>query len=238
LLEEEEATTQRRSGAIQGKNKKMMMKMMMGSVQIKPILLLCIVFGLISHSTALITTILAKECVYEEVEYAGDLVSGNFVVREHGFSWGTNERVELVVTSPGGTKVFSAAANDGKKFEFQAHERGLYRFCFINPSSTPETISFYIHVGHVPGIEDLAKDEHLTPVNVKIAKLREALESVSAEQNYLKARDFRHRITNESTNTRLIFYTMGEYLCLVGVSLGQVYLIRQLFSKRLGYNRV
>jgi hypothetical protein len=62
------------------------------------------------------------------------------------------------VTSPGGTKVFSAAANDGKKFEFQAHERGLYRFCFINPSSTPETISFYIHVGHVPGIEDLAKD--------------------------------------------------------------------------------
>jgi hypothetical protein len=99
---EEEATTQRRSGALQGKKKKKkkmmkMMKMMMGSVQIKPILLLCVVFGLISHSTALITTILAKECVYEEVEYAGDLVSGNFVVREHGFSWGTNERVELVV---------------------------------------------------------------------------------------------------------------------------------------------
>ncbi len=101
LLEEEEATTPRRSGAIQGKKKKLkmmkMMKMMMGSAQIKLILLLCIVFGLISHSTALITTILAKECVYEEVEYAGDLVSGNFVVREHGFSWGTNERVELVV---------------------------------------------------------------------------------------------------------------------------------------------
>jgi hypothetical protein len=37
--------------------------------------------------------------------------------------------------------------------------------------------------------------EHLTPVNVKIAKLREALESVAAEQNYLKARDFRHRIS-------------------------------------------
>jgi hypothetical protein len=76
---------------------KMMKMMMMGSAQIKPILLLCIVFGLISHSAALITTILAKECVYEEVEYPGDLVSGNFVVREHGFSWGTNERVELVV---------------------------------------------------------------------------------------------------------------------------------------------
>lgn len=35
--------------------------------------------------------------------------------------------------------------------------------------------------------------EHLDPVNVKIAELREALESVTAEQQYLKARDARHR---------------------------------------------
>lgn len=37
--------------------------------------------------------------------------------------------------------------------------------------------------------------EHLKPVNVKIAKLREALEAVSAEQIYLRARDYRHRIS-------------------------------------------
>lgn len=35
--------------------------------------------------------------------------------------------------------------------------------------------------------------EHLDPINVKIAELREALESVTAEQKYLKARDVRHR---------------------------------------------
>lgn len=35
--------------------------------------------------------------------------------------------------------------------------------------------------------------EHLDPINVKIAELREALESVTAEQKYLKARDTRHR---------------------------------------------
>lgn len=35
--------------------------------------------------------------------------------------------------------------------------------------------------------------EHLNPINVKIAELREALESVTAEQKYLKARDARHR---------------------------------------------
>lgn len=35
--------------------------------------------------------------------------------------------------------------------------------------------------------------EHLNPVNVRIAELREAMESVTAEQQYLKARDARHR---------------------------------------------
>lgn len=35
----------------------------------------------------------------------------------------------------------------------------------------------------------------MKPVNVKIAQLREALEAVSAEQIYLKARDQRHRLS-------------------------------------------
>lgn len=35
--------------------------------------------------------------------------------------------------------------------------------------------------------------EHFDPINVKIAELREALESIITEQKYLKARDTRHR---------------------------------------------
>ena len=42
-------------------------------------------------------------------------------------------------------------------------------------------------------INALFVTEHLDPINVKIAELREALESVTAEQKYLKARDARHR---------------------------------------------
>lgn len=39
----------------------------------------------------------------------------------------------------------------------------------------------------------LLGSEHLDPINVKIAELREALESITIEQKYLKARDTRHR---------------------------------------------
>ncbi|KAI4354827.1 hypothetical protein L6164_003660 [Bauhinia variegata] len=78
----------------------------------------------------------------------------------------------------------------GDKSEFKALRGGMYKFCFHNPYSTPATVSFYIHVGqnHIPNEHDLAEDEHLDPIKVKIVELREALESVTAKQKYLKAR--------------------------------------------------
>jgi hypothetical protein len=50
--------------------------------------------------------------------------------------------------------------------------------------------SFYICVHKLYLV---AFAEHLDPINVKIAELKEALESVTAEQKYLKAREARHR---------------------------------------------
>ena len=125
----------------------------------------------------------------------------------------------MQVTSPEGAIVHALKGTSGEKFEFKAPQSGTYKFCFNNPVATPETVSFYIHVGHIPNEYDLAKDgqfnsnfypslslplslsldvcihfaEHLDPVNVRITELREALLSVAAEQKYLKARDARHR---------------------------------------------
>ncbi|MQL80772.1 hypothetical protein Taro_013221 [Colocasia esculenta] len=191
------------------------------------------------RASALSVTVQEQECVYEYVLYEGDTVFGNFVVVDHDIFWNSDHPgIDFVVTSPGGNTVHSLKGTSGDKFEFKAPRAGMYKFCFHNPSSTPETVSFYIHVGHIPNEHDLAKDEHLDPVNVKIAQLREALESVTAEQRFLKAREVRHRHTNESTRRRLIFYTLAEYLALACVSGLQVVYIRRLFDKSLAYNRV
>ncbi|KVI01560.1 transmembrane emp24 domain-containing protein p24beta3 [Cynara cardunculus var. scolymus] len=203
------------------------------------------VLGLLLLSTfagdvsALSVTVNDVECVYEYVLYEGDTVSGNFVVVDHDIFWSSDHPgIDFIVSSPGGNVVQTMKGTSGEKFEFKAPRSGMYQFCFHNPYSTPETVSFYIHVGHIPNEHDLAKDEHLDPVNVKIAELREALESVTAEQKYLKARDARHRHTNESTHKRVIFYTIGEYILLALASGLQVVYIRRLFSKSVAYNRV
>ncbi|KAG0467774.1 hypothetical protein HPP92_017102 [Vanilla planifolia] len=189
--------------------------------------------------SGLAVTVHDVECVYEFVLYDGDTITGNFVAVDHDIFWGSDHPgVDLIVSSPRGDTVHTSKGTSGDKFVFKAPSSGVYKFCFHNPTKIPETISFNIHVGHIPSEQHLAKNEHLDPVNVKIAELREALESVTLEQRYLKAREARHRLTNESTRRRLIFYTVIEYLVLMLASGLQVWYIRRLFSKSVGYNRV
>lgn len=64
----------------------------------------------------------------------------------------------MQVTSPGGNIVHSTKGTSGDKFDFKAPRSGMYKFCFRNPYSTPESVSFHIHVGHIPNEHDLAKD--------------------------------------------------------------------------------
>uniref|UniRef100_A0A5B7BLI7 GOLD domain-containing protein n=1 Tax=Davidia involucrata TaxID=16924 RepID=A0A5B7BLI7_DAVIN len=153
-----------------------------------------LLFSFVRNLSALSVTVNGEECVYEYVLFEGDTVSGNFVVEDHDIFWSSDHPgLDFTVTSPAGNTVHTLKGTSGDKFEFKAPRSGMYKFCFHNPYSTPETVSFYIHAGHIPNEHDLTKDEHLDPMNVKIAELREALESVTAEQKYLKARDTRHR---------------------------------------------
>ncbi|BAT85477.1 hypothetical protein LR48_Vigan50s004700 [Vigna angularis] len=194
---------------------------------------------IICHGLALSISLYDKECVSEQVLHDGDTVSGNFVVIDYDIFWSSDHPgIDFSVTSSTGSLVYSMKGTSGDKFQFKAAIHGIYKFCFQNPASTPETVSFYIHVGHIPNEHDLAKDEHLDPINVKIAELREALESIIIEQKYLKARDTRHRHTNESTRKRVVFYTILEYILFAATSLLQVIYIRRLFSKSFAYNRV
>lgn len=85
----------------------------------------------------------------------------------------------LQVTAPGGNTIHSINGTSGDKFQLKAPRSGLYKFCFHNPYSTPETISFYIHVGHIPNDHDLAKDG-LSPYEAIIASL-----ALSSDLNYL-----------------------------------------------------
>lgn len=67
-------------------------------------------------------------------------------------------KIAMQVTRPDGSIVRALKGTSGDKFVFKAPRSGMYQFCFHNPTSTPEEVSFYIHIGHIPNEHDLAKD--------------------------------------------------------------------------------
>ncbi|KAI3843975.1 hypothetical protein MKW92_016952 [Papaver armeniacum] len=118
-------------------------------------------------------------------------VSGNFVVVDHG----------NVVNYLKGTS--------GTSLNLRLHERRMYKLCFHNPYSTPGpylSTSMLVISPMSMTLQKMVK--HLDPINVKIAELREASESVIAERSTQK---------RVSTRKRVVFYTILEYYkpCLV-----------------------
>ena len=73
-------------------------------------------------------------------------------------------------------------------FNFNAHETGLYSFCFSNKMSrvSHKKVDLEIEVGDSTPEEDLLFGDHLDPLEEEVTRLHSVLESVKSGQGELK----------------------------------------------------
>ena len=71
----------------------------LATMELRPwIALLVALTAIVAPAQALLLTVQNTECVWEDVEYEGDIVSGNFVVLDHEVFWGSDHPgIELLV---------------------------------------------------------------------------------------------------------------------------------------------
>lgn len=181
-----------------------------------------------------------EECFSHKVEYEGDTVHFSFVVIKVDSAWHSENEgvVDLVVKGPDGEQLHDTREKSSEKFEFIAHKKGIYHFCFGNRSPYHETIDFDVLVGHYGYVDHHAKDEHVSPLYEQIAKLEEALYNIQFEQHWLEAETDRQAIINEGMSQRAIHKAFFESAALIGASVLQVYLLKRLFERKLGTSRV
>ena len=100
---------------------------------------------------------------------------------------------------------------------------------------TAKTVHFHISVGDP--METLAKSkDKKRPDSIErsIVRLEEGLMEIRDEQQYLRTRERIHRDTAESTNDRILYWSVFESGLLLLMSIGQVYYLRRCFEvKRL-----
>eukprot|EP01108_Squamamoeba_japonica_P004109 TRINITY_DN32_c0_g1_i2.p2 TRINITY_DN32_c0_g1~~TRINITY_DN32_c0_g1_i2.p2 ORF type:complete len:216 (-),score=59.53 TRINITY_DN32_c0_g1_i2:36-683(-) len=180
-------------------------------------------------------------CLYEDL--SGQATASWEVVR------GGLLDVNIAITGPNGESHFNELYFEGRGTPgyktFTAQTSGRHSFCFDNEMSrwTPKVVTFELKQDNKPapvetkadlppGAENLAKQEHITPLQESISKISGALSRIESEQSYYRKREHRHRNTAEQTCERVQWWSIYETSAIVLISVLQVFVLRRWFDKR------
>lgn len=172
----------------------------------------------------------AEECFFEKVE-KGTKLSLTFEISEGGFL-----DIDVRIIGPDKKIIYQGDRETSGKYTFSAQQQGVYTYCFSNQMSTmtPKVVMFNMDVGEPPkeiNEGDKEQADHDKMENI-INELSVSLTSVKHEQEYMTVRDRIHRSINESTNSRVMLWSIFEALVLVTMTVGQVYYLRRFFEVR------
>jgi hypothetical protein len=172
----------------------------------------------------------AEECFFEKVEQ-GTKLGLMFEISEGGFL-----DIDVKITGPDAKVIYQGERETSGKYTFSAHMPGVYTYCFSNQMSTmtPKVVMFNMDVGEAPKHEASKDDEEPNHDKIEemIKQLTTSLTGVRHEQEYMGVRDRIHRAINESTNSRVVMWSVFEAVVLVSMTIGQVYYLKRFFEVR------
>ncbi|KAJ3291323.1 p24 complex component [Borealophlyctis nickersoniae] len=175
-----------------------------------------------------------RECFYEKLKQ-NERLDLSFEVSQGG-----QMDIDFWISSPNGNTLYSVQKQSTTSFGFNADQEGTYTYCFGNGMSTvtDKTLSFTVQ-----GPDEWAKldekmlledDDSHEGLAQEIQTLANGLEAMNDEQAYMKRREEAHRKTAESTNRRILWWSLFEALLLVGICRFQVSYLKRFFEvKRL-----
>jgi len=177
----------------------------------------------------------AEECFFDKVE-AGTKMGLTFEIAEGGFL-----DIDVRIVGPNGKVVHQGEQEGNGKYTFAAETSGIYTYCFSNQKSTmtPKVVMFNMDIGEAPKAtgEHRAEGQEGDAANHgklddMIKDLSTSLWGVKNEQEYMQVRDRNHRAINESTNFRVVLWSVFEATVLFSMTLGQVFYLKRFFEVR------
>lgn len=174
-----------------------------------------------------------RKCLREEI-HKDVLVTGEYQVSEQ-----PNAKTNLKITDSSGHILYSKEDASKGKFAFTTEDYDMFEVCFESKSP--------FGIGRVPdqlvnldmkhgveakNYEEIAKVEKLKPLEVELRRLEDFSESIVNDFAYMKKREEEMRDTNESTNTRVLYFSIFSMFCLIGLATWQVFYLRRFFKAK------
>ncbi|CAG8690204.1 2713_t:CDS:2 [Rhizophagus irregularis] len=148
--------------------------------------------------------------------------NGTLVVVTVKAGIGYNQRVDAEITDN------SSSHNEyGRKRDIDGESR------FRPDPKYHRTIDLDIDVGaEAIDYNALAQAEKLKPMEAELRKLEQVVQEIVDEMEYLRRREARMRDTNESTNERVKWFSLGSMFVLVGLGAWQIFYLKKFFQKK------
>ncbi|XP_076464680.1 transmembrane emp24 domain-containing protein 10-like [Babylonia areolata] len=172
-----------------------------------------------------------KKCLREEI-HKDVLVTGEYEAQDNG------QRVDLTVTDSKGHILYTKESAVKGKFAFTTEEYDMFEVCFegkaMSGIQAPHR-EVYLSVKHgveAKSYDELAKAEKLKPLEVELRRLEDLSKSIVDDFAYMRAREEEMRDTNESTHSRVMYFSIFSMACLLGLATWQVLYLRRYFKAK------
>jgi len=169
-----------------------------------------------------------KEEIHKDV-----LVSGNYE-----FSDSPGQKGLVIITDSKSHTLFKKEDATRGKFAFTTEEYDMFQVCFetrVTTGGKGSDREVFVDMKH--GVEakdygNLAKSEKLKPLEVELRRLEDLSESIVNDFAYMRAREEEMRDTNESTHSRVLYFSIFSMCCLLGLATWQVLYLRRFFKAK------
>lgn len=159
-------------------------------------------------------------------------------VKTDGYK-GDGQRLQLTVFDTVGNQFARKTdLNQESRISFTTHDSAAIDICFANfldRSSKGYQLSREVNLEVESGSSArdwnaLQTAEKLKPAEVDLKRIHEITKEITQELHYLKAREERMRDTNESTNSRVKWFSILIVIVLIALGLWQIQYLRHYFK--------
>ncbi|XP_017769229.1 PREDICTED: transmembrane emp24 domain-containing protein bai [Nicrophorus vespilloides] len=173
------------------------------------------------------------KCLKEEL-HQNVLVTGEF-----GVSEAPGQKVDYVVRDSKGHILAQRedAPSEGK-FSFTTETYDTFEICFMSrvpqhQRSIAQEISLITKHGvEAKNYEGIGEAAKLKPIEVELRRLEDLSSDIVNDFAMMRKREEEMRDTNESTNSRVLYFSIFSMLCLLGLATWQVLYLRRYFKAK------
>jgi len=132
------------------------------------------------------------------------------------------------------SKIYSSEG----RFTFTSHTPGEHVICLYSNSSkwfsgSQLRVHLDIQVGeHAVDYANVAQKEKLTELQLRVRQLLDQVDQITKEQNYQRYREERFRQTSESTNQRVLWWSIAQTVVLLSMGYWQMRHLKSFFEAK------